>query len=315
VKWLFEGVVRPAFSYGCHVWGRNTSLKGFLEKARKLHRLALLPMSPVRTKCPTAGLEVLAGLLPLELFIEKTYIKTYLRIQHLLPNWDGIGRGNLRGHSFGLSKLTLPLNLPITNLQDKTKIITSPTLDCPLEMENFQIPDTNQQTTILIYTDGSKTKYGLGADSNNKFQPIITQSYKLPDYSTVFKAEVEAINHGAILALEISDKTKDNLNKYGNLSKHTFHFISDSKASLMVIHKRTTNSKTVLICTNNLKLLLNRNPITLNWIKAHNNHPGNELANFLAKKAQTQPHSHLAPLITTSPIQSTPHSLNPISKT
>jgi hypothetical protein len=58
VKWLFEGVVRPAFSYGCHVWGRITSQKGFLDKARKLHRLALLPMSPVRSKCPTAGLEV-----------------------------------------------------------------------------------------------------------------------------------------------------------------------------------------------------------------------------------------------------------------
>jgi hypothetical protein len=200
VKWLFEGVVRPAFSYGCHVWGRVTSSRGFLEKARKLHRQALLPMSPVRSRCPTAGLEVLAGLLPLELFIEKTSIKTFLRIQHLLPNWDGLGRGNLRGHIFWLRKLTLPLNLPITNLQDKTNIITSPTLDCPLELEDFQTPDINQQTTILIYTDGSKTKHGLGAgvaifqaDSNNKFQPIITQSYKLPDYSTVFQAEVEAI--------------------------------------------------------------------------------------------------------------------------
>jgi ribonuclease HI len=122
------------------------------------------------------------------------------------------------------------------------------------------------------------------ADSNNKFQPIITQSYKLTDHSTVFQAEVEAINHGATLALEISDKTKDNLNKYGDLSKHTFHFISDSKASLLAIHKRTTNSKTVLKCINNLKILQNHNPITLNWIKAHNNHPGNELADFLAKK-------------------------------
>ena len=84
VKWLFEGIVRPAFSYGCHIWGRVTSSKGFQEKARKLHRLALLPMSPVRSKCPTAGLEVIAGLIPLELFIEKTSIQTYQRIQHLL---------------------------------------------------------------------------------------------------------------------------------------------------------------------------------------------------------------------------------------
>ena len=118
----------------------------------------------------------------------------------------------------------------------------------------------------------------------HKFQPIITQSYKLPDYSTVFQAEVEAINKGASLALEITDKTNNNLNKYGDLSKHTFHFISDSKASLQAIHKRTTDSKTVLNCINSLKLLQTHNPITLNWIKAHNNHPGNELADFLATK-------------------------------
>jgi hypothetical protein len=210
-------------------------------------------MSPVRSKCSTAGLEVEVGLLPLELFIEKTSIKTFLRIQHQLPNWDGIGRGNLRGHFLWLRKLTLPLNLPNINLQDKTNLINSPTLDCPLELEDFHSPDINQQTTILIYTDGSKANHGLGAgfamfqaDSSNKFQPIITKSYKLPDCSIVFQAEVEAINHGATLALEISEKTKDNLIKYGDLYKYTFHFISDSKASLMAIHKRTTNSKTVL---------------------------------------------------------------------
>ena len=294
VKWLFEGMIRPAFSYGCHIWGRVTSSKGFQEKARKLHRLALLPMSPVRSKCPTAGLEIIAGLLPLELYIEKTSIQTYLRIQHLLPNWDGIGRGNLRGHIFWLKKLTLPLNLPNTNLQDKINPITSPTLNCPCNMEDFQTPTTNQQNTILIYTDGSKTNHGLGAgvaifqaDSNNKFQPIITKSYHLPAYSTVFQAEVEAINHGAILALEITNKTTNNLNKYGDLSHHTFHFISDSKASLQAVHKRTTDSKTVLTCINNLKILQTHNPIDLNWIKAHNNHHGNELADLLAKKGTT----------------------------
>jgi hypothetical protein len=34
----------------------------------------------------------------LELYIKKPL--TFLRIQHLLPTWDSIGRGNLRGHIF-----------------------------------------------------------------------------------------------------------------------------------------------------------------------------------------------------------------------
>jgi ribonuclease HI len=189
-------------------------------------------------------------------------------------------------------------------------------------LEDFQTPDTNQQTTILIYTDRSKTNHGLGAgvamfhaDSNNKFQPIITQSYKLPDYSTLFQVEVEAINHGATIALEISNKTKNNFNKYCDLSKHTFHFISDSKTSLMAIHKRTTNSKTVVNCINNLKALQAHNPITLNWIKAHNYHPGNELADFLAKKAQLQPHPPRASHKIPTPTKYKPHSQNHTSET
>ena len=272
-------------------------------------------MSPVRSKCPTAGLEVIANLLPLELFIEKTSIQTYQRIQHLLPNWDGIGRGNLRGHIFWLRQLTLPLNLPNPTLLDKTNIITSPTLNCPLDLDNFHTPNSTPQETILIYTDGSKTNQGLGAgvaifqaDSNNKFQPIVTQSYKLPDYSTVFQAEIEAINHGAHLALQIINKTYENLTKYGDLSHHSFHFISDSKASLQAIYKRSTESKTVLNCIQTLKKLLSHNPITLNWIKAHNNHPGNELADLLAKKgtATTPPVFHQIPT-PTIPISHTPN--------
>jgi hypothetical protein len=76
MKWLFKRVSRPAFSYGCHTWGRVTSSKGFQEKAKKLHRLALLAMSLVRSKCPSTGLKVMGSLIPLELTIEKTFIQT-----------------------------------------------------------------------------------------------------------------------------------------------------------------------------------------------------------------------------------------------
>jgi hypothetical protein len=78
VKWLLEGVVRPAFSYGFLVWDMVTFSKGFQKKALKLHRLALLPLSLVRSKCPTARLEILAGVIPHEIFIEKTSIQIYL---------------------------------------------------------------------------------------------------------------------------------------------------------------------------------------------------------------------------------------------
>jgi hypothetical protein len=101
------------------------------------------------------------------------------------------------------------------------------------------------------------------ADSKNKFQPIITQGYRLRNYSTVFQTEVEAISQGAALIIEITNKTNDNHKKYGDLSNHIFHFISDSKASRQAVYKRTTEYKTVLNCINNLKALQTQNPIHL----------------------------------------------------
>ncbi len=67
--------------------------------------------------------------------------------------------------------------------------------------------------SILLYPEPLCGVAIFQADTKNKFHPIITQSYKQPDYSTVFQAKVEAINHGATLALEISDKTNDNLKR------------------------------------------------------------------------------------------------------
>jgi hypothetical protein len=96
VKWLFKGIIRPAFSFGCHVWGQVISSVGFMEKAKKLHRLVLLPMSPVRSRCPTVGLEIMAGLLPLELFIEKTSIQTSYESNNYFPIgtvWVGVTSG------------------------------------------------------------------------------------------------------------------------------------------------------------------------------------------------------------------------------
>ncbi len=65
---------------------------------------------------------------------------------------------------FWLWQLFLPLNIPHTNLSDKTKLITTPTFYCPLDLDNFQTPTTELQNTIMIYTVGSKFKHGLGAD-------------------------------------------------------------------------------------------------------------------------------------------------------
>ena len=296
VRWLYEGIIKPALTYGCTIWGAATSSKTFKSKALKLQRLALLPMAPVRTHSPTIGLEVISNLLPLDLFIQKNAIACYDRIkQHLTP-WDGIGKGTLRGHTFWLNSLTASLSLPPPCLRDLLPTTQSPAIEMEVQLDDFSKstpPDPN--LSILIFTDGSKTPQGLGAgvaiyqqDSNHKYQPIITRSYKLPDFATVFQAEVEAINQGANIALQmIQDPRSTDL--YGNLKDHTFTFISDNKASLLALAKRTVCSKTILNCKTNLKHLSQYTKIKLHWVKAHVGFIGNEHADHLAKKGTTNP--------------------------
>ena len=61
-------------------------------------------------------MEVLANITPLTITINELSIRTYLRIKTHLPNWDDLGRGNLRGHLFQIKKWVLGFNLDLDNM-------------------------------------------------------------------------------------------------------------------------------------------------------------------------------------------------------
>ena len=53
----------------------------------------------MRQKTPTAGLEVISDLPPIDLVLRETALKSYLRVQtHHRTKWDGLGRNNAYGH-------------------------------------------------------------------------------------------------------------------------------------------------------------------------------------------------------------------------
>ena len=99
---------------------------------------------------------------------------------------------------------------------------------------------------ITCYTDGSKTEEGTGYGSttttNNNNIELNTQSSKLPDYCTVYQAELTAITNAAA-ALNIIANNK------------TIVFFTDSQSSIEALAKITMNSKTTLECHNALNTL------------------------------------------------------------
>ena len=103
---------------------------------------------------------------------------------------------------------------------------------------------------ITVYTDGSKTEYGVGSGYvvYLKGKRIQSHSSKLTDTTTVFQAEITAINEAAEYLINLSNHRK---------FQHV-KILSDSQAALIALNNSRLKSKTVKNAStalNSLKLL------------------------------------------------------------
>ena len=122
------------------------------------------------------------------------------------------------------------------------------------------------------FTDGSRTESGTGCGiyCSNTNEQI---SYGLNKDSTVFLAEVQAINCCATLNLE------------QNIRNRTIYINSDSKSALEALQSSEITSGKVLETVNSLNSLGKWNKLKIRWIPAHKGLDGNEKADSLAKAA------------------------------
>ena len=99
VRWAYNCVVRPALTYGAVVWHRVTQNIGIMKQFDRLQRLAALMIAPIRKSTPTAGLEIVMHLMPLDIYILGEALKTIIRIkEYTSDKWDGLGTGKSKGH-------------------------------------------------------------------------------------------------------------------------------------------------------------------------------------------------------------------------
>ena len=125
--------------------------------------------------------------------------------------------------------------------------------------------------TDYWYTDGSKTPNGTGSGVYNiKTGESISAS--LPNYATVFQAEIRAINLCASQLLNDSTVTDK-----------TIYIQVDSKAALQALKSCEITSRLVLRTTTDLNRLGQYNRVKLRWIPAHEGYVGNEIADRLAQ--------------------------------
>lgn len=274
LKWAYKGILIPSLSYGCIVWSRVCRNQGIRNKLTKLNRLMAQTMMPMRKGTPTAGLEVILDMPPLDLVVENLALKAMTRVlPHNRTRWDGLGK-NDRGHlNWGLTTLkTLGID-PSDN--DSLKWLLNVQRSYSVDLESLKSGLPVSASNTKCYTDGSryrnKTGYGLGITRNNEL--IAHENGQLGQDNSVFQCEVMAIQRACILLRELGT------------SKVTI--FSDSQSALLALSSTLVRSETVINCINNLNELADTAEVELKWVKAHADHTGNEYADMEAKSGTT----------------------------
>ena len=276
LRWGYRGIVLPSLCYGSYITARkclnNASIR---TKLSKLNRLMAITMMPTRKNTPTAGLEVILDLMPLELKLEEHALKAFLRI---IPKsrykWDGIPLvGSECGHlKWGKDKLH-DLGFTDFSFDDASELNLDSKYEVDLDSFKSGLPDSNSNT--LCYTDGSKmgddTGYGFGITQGETL--LHSDNGKLQNYNTVFQSEVFAIHKccEVLLEMDMNDVT----------------IFSDSQAALKALVSLEVKSKAVKNCIDILNRVGDFCSVQLKWVKAHVGHTGNELADQLAKSGTT----------------------------
>lgn len=271
MKWAYESIVRPALTYGCHVWGANLN-KTQTQKLKKVNRLGLLLIAPAWRSAPTNGLEIIYDVSPLDLHIKHLATMTRWRTANQLKmNWAKTTSNKMMPHI-----LVWDMELKKQNITPKPNQIQFRNVNSNFSIPKFSNTENNSDESKCVwyvYTDGSHIDHKTGSAyilmKNGK--QIAKKMYKLNDLNSVYQAELVAIRQAS-----------RNLAHFKN-TKIVFRV--DSQAALSSLQSDLITDILVKETIDSLNALGKNNKLRLQWIKAHAGHPGNEAADIAAKEA------------------------------
>jgi hypothetical protein len=203
MKWCWSGIVRPGFTYGSIAFAQAMELEHNKKVVRKLNRLACLSVIGVRRGTPTAALEIMLGIMPLEVFIKGIVAKALLRVCRVNKidpgEYDTFKGGHLnyaRDKAVECGLLNLPLDEEVKRVSWFK----------PFKVEKFDKDAIPPYDQIVAYTDGSKGEFGhSGAGfvvyEGNK--ELVRFGEYRGKVSTVFQTEVYALGEAIKFMLNL----------------------------------------------------------------------------------------------------------------
>ena len=283
MRWIYEAVVRPMISYGSNIWINGTLKHHNAQLLNGVQRLANVLITGAMPSTPGVALDKITGTIPIKLWLEEAAAKETLRLKSL-GHWQHPPPGKpsvrLTSHIQTNDKLLkcVPKDI-ISGSQDQCIpvlcIDQGFTVDIP-SRDGFCEPKESEYD-VTCYTDGSKLNELVGAGivvkSNLQgYNLDHTEAFHLGQYSTVFQAEIVAIEKVTTYLLGHSLEGKKIL------------INCDSKSAINAIDSTVIRNNSTLTATTALNSLGRSNEVTLRWIPAHCGYEGNELADLTAKR-------------------------------
>ena len=280
-KWIYTSLVRPIITYASFAWINSTNKVTHVRKLQRVQRQGCVATLNAMRTTPTAGMEVILGIRPIDIHLKELAVSSYLRLMKN-GNWLPIP-GEVTGsstHSNIILKIIdeIPeVRVPTDNLLNKEYIVSNFNTIIrdrnDLNSLNIKVTPT-EINTINCYTDGSKTNYGSGcAYMFRSNERVKAQDYlSLGNICTVFQAEVFAIGEASRKMMNLG------------ITGKTINFFVDSQAAIKSINNYLITSCTVLGTKNIVNTLCESNTVNIIWIKSHSGYLGNEVADRLAKR-------------------------------
>lgn len=261
--WLYTAVIRPMLCYAAIVWWPRVRQRTTASRLEHVQRLACLCATGAMKTTPTAAMEAILCITPLNLFIEEAALRTALRLESV-GLWHI--KGGITRHARILEEATTtdPL-LKMSNDRIPPIYNFKKNFEVRLTTSGSDLPD------VSIYTDGSKMDCGSGAGVYSE-DLNLHSTIPLGTYTTIFQAELVGIMVAATESTE------------ANLSGKTVRISTDSRAALLALDNCRINSGLVLQVREAVDKLAQNNNVQLCWVKGHDGNQGNEEADALARQ-------------------------------
>lgn len=268
--WLYTMVVMPVLCYGAVVWWKKAQQASVGVGFNHLQRMSLLSITGAMSTTPTAALELLLGLEPLNIRIEASARAELYRL-HCWGQLD-LNRGS-SGHASLWRKMVheepqweAPKDymVPCRHLDHAFKVLIP---EREAWNEGFLLQTGAE---IILYTDGS-LREGLAGAGVYSAGLGISSFYPLGTNVSVFQSEIFAISMCASTCRQIG------------IQNSRIAICVDSQAALQALNSNLFESKLVLTCFWELNKLAHENEVFLVWVPAHCGIQGNEEVDALAK--------------------------------